>query len=159
GQDIADMGQSSTEFRFAKASNKANLVRDNNGNGLPVTARTGSNQITMYMKSMSNLHEPRHGGQVARGEFDVLDALGTASSSAGASHEISAYRAEYLYIPVENHTIFQLKTIPFLNAYLQSFYRNERRVKNDKNEYETKNYPSQIPGWLFRTKNKPGVKD
>jgi RNA-directed DNA polymerase len=40
-----------------------------------------------------------------------------------------------LYIPVENHTKFQLKTIPFFNAYLVSFITNERRIKNDKNEY------------------------
>jgi len=27
-----------------------------------------------------------------------------------------------LYIPVENHTKFQLKTIPLINAYLPSFF-------------------------------------
>ncbi|MGM0528480.1 MAG: hypothetical protein ACQERS_08720, partial [Bacteroidota bacterium] len=35
---------------------------------------------------------------------------------------------EYLYIPVENHTKFQLKTIPLINAYLPSFFTNERRI-------------------------------
>jgi hypothetical protein len=40
-----------------------------------------------------------------------------------------------VYIPVENRTIFQLKTIPFFDAYLHSFYTNERRIKNDQNEY------------------------
>ena len=30
-----------------------------------------------------------------------------------------------MYIPVENRTIFQLKTIPFYDAYLHSFYTNE----------------------------------
>ena len=47
-----------------------------------------------------------------------------------------------LYIPVENHTKFQLKTIPVINAYLSSFSKNGLRVKNDKNEYETENYPA-----------------
>jgi uncharacterized protein RhaS with RHS repeats len=97
GQDVADMGQSSTEFRFAKASDKSNIVRDANGNGLPVTARTGKDQVTMFMSNMTNLHEPRHGGQISRGEYNVLDAAGRPSSSYGASHEISAYRAEYSY--------------------------------------------------------------
>jgi hypothetical protein len=64
-----------------------------------------------------------------------------------------------LYIPVENHTKFQLKTIPFFNAYLHSFNIDERRIKDDKNEYETKNYPAQTPGWLFREKNNSGVRD
>ena len=47
-----------------------------------------------------------------------------------------------MYIPVENHTKFQLKTIPLINAYLSSFSKNGLRVKNDKNEYETENYPA-----------------
>ncbi|MBW1614868.1 MAG: VCBS repeat-containing protein, partial [Deltaproteobacteria bacterium] len=38
-----------------------------------------------------------------------------------------------VYIPVENHTKFQLKTIPLINAYLHSFFTNEGRLKNDKN--------------------------
>ncbi|MEA1887148.1 MAG: hypothetical protein U9N72_08075 [Bacteroidota bacterium] len=50
-----------------------------------------------------------------------------------------------MYIPVENHTKFQLKTIPLINAYLPSFFTNERRITNDKNEYETENYPKQVP--------------
>jgi (2Fe-2S) ferredoxin len=96
GQDIKDMGQSSTEFRFANASDNSNQVRDRNGIGLPVTSKTGENQITMFMDNKNNLHEPRHGGQLARGEYTV-DASGTPSSTYGASHEISAYRAEYAY--------------------------------------------------------------
>jgi len=54
-----------------------------------------------------------------------------------------------LYIPVENHTKFQLKTIPLINAYLLSFFTNERRLKNDKNEYKAEDYSLQVPGWLF----------
>jgi hypothetical protein len=56
-----------------------------------------------------------------------------------------------VYIPVENHTKIQLKTIPLIDAYLHSFFTNEGRIKNDKNEYETEDYSSQVPGWLFRT--------
>lgn len=104
GQDIRDMGRSETEFRIAKASDKSNEVRDQNGIGLPVTARTGDNQVTMFLPSLKNNHEIRHGGQVARGEFDVLDSKGTPSSSYGASHEISAYRAEYSYSGSLSHT-------------------------------------------------------
>ena len=51
-----------------------------------------------------------------------------------------------LYIPVENHTKFQLKTIPLINAYLHPFFTNGRGLKNDKYEYEAENYPAQLPG-------------
>jgi ABC-type bacteriocin/lantibiotic exporter with double-glycine peptidase domain len=73
--------------------------------------------------------------------------------------KIQIEKLRKVYIPVENHTKFQLKTIPFFNAYLHSFYTDERRIKDDKNEYETKNYPTQTPGWVFREKNNPGVRD
>lgn len=56
-----------------------------------------------------------------------------------------------MYIPVENHTKIQLKTIPLIDAYLHSFFTNEGRIKNDKYEYKTENNSSQIPGWSFRT--------
>jgi hypothetical protein len=52
-----------------------------------------------------------------------------------------------VYIPVENHTKFPLKTIPLIDAYLHSFFTNEGRIKNDRYEYKTKNYSAQIPGW------------
>jgi hypothetical protein len=96
GQDIKDMGTSSTEFRFANANDKSNTVIDGNGIGLPVTSKTGDDQVTMYMDNKNNVHEPRHGGQIARGEFTV-DASGTPSSTYGASHEISAYKAQYSF--------------------------------------------------------------
>jgi len=94
GQDISDMRGSSTEFRFSKANDNSNTVRDGNDKGLPVTSRTGDDQITMYMDNYKNFHEPRHGGQLARGEYS-LDSDGNPSSTYGASHEISTYRAEY----------------------------------------------------------------
>ncbi len=57
---------------------------------------------------------------------------------------------DLMYIPVENHTKIQLKTIPLIDAYLPSFFTNGRRIKDDKNEYETEDYSSPLPGWLFR---------
>ena len=50
---------------------------------------------------------------------------------------------EALYIPVENHTTYQCLSSLILI--------NERRIKNDKNEYKAENYPIQVPGWLFGT--------
>ncbi len=44
----------------------------------------------------NNFHEPRHGGQIARGEYNT-SALGQISSTYGADEEISAYKAEYAY--------------------------------------------------------------
>ncbi|MCF1714190.1 DUF6443 domain-containing protein [Flavihumibacter sp. RY-1] len=94
--DIRDMRGSETEFRFAKVNDRLNTVRDESGNGLPVTKRTGSNQITMFMDSKKNYHEPRHGGQIARGEYDT-DLFGNTTKGYGAQSEISAYRAEYAF--------------------------------------------------------------
>jgi hypothetical protein len=50
-----------------------------------------------------------------------------------------------VYIPVENHTKFQLKTVPLINAYLLSFFTNEGRLKNDKYEYKAEDYSTQVP--------------
>ncbi len=140
GQDVKDMGMSETEFRFANASDKSNKVRDDNGIGLPVTARTGENQVTMFMPSSKNLHETRHGGQIARGEFNVLDAQGTASATYGASHEISAYRAEYsyggmlTYTPGIDLTHPQVASI-YLNQGASAFIRNVPNINHITSSY------------------------
>src|SRR5690606_9311531 len=57
----------------------------------------GANEITMFMPSFKNLHEPRHGGQIARGDYTItgIGLNGVPSSTYGAQEEISAYRAEY----------------------------------------------------------------
>ena len=47
-----------------------------------------------------------------------------------------------LYIPVENHTKFQLKTIPLINAYLHSFFNKWVKSNHDKHEYKTEDYSS-----------------
>ena len=56
-------------------------------------------------------------------------------------------KADHMYILVENHTIFQLKTIPLIDAYLHPFFTNGGRLINDKYEYKTENYSSLLPGW------------
>ena len=52
----------------------------------------------------------------------------------------------YMYILIEKHTTFQLKTIPLINAYLLLF-NNNRRLKNDKYERKTRGYYSAFSGW------------
>ncbi len=50
------------------------------------------------------------------------------------AHRKDLSQKMFVYIPVENHTKFQLKTIPLINAYLGSTFTKEPRVKNDKYE-------------------------
>ena len=90
-KDIQDMRSSDTEFRLRLASDESNPTKVN-GVGVPVTTKTGENQITMYVPSFSNVHEPRHGGQIARGEFSISTVGGAPDDRYGASHEVSAYR-------------------------------------------------------------------
>ena len=98
--DISDMrSNESTEFRYAKASNKNNPA----GRGLPVTSATGTNDaghnvVTMYTGgNMGNrIHESRHGGQIARGEYS-FDQRGNPTAGYGIGSELSAYRAQYSY--------------------------------------------------------------
>uniref|UniRef100_UPI000525DD1B hypothetical protein n=2 Tax=Empedobacter brevis TaxID=247 RepID=UPI000525DD1B len=63
----------------------------------PSTTLTGQNEkgdniVTMFTeKNMGNqVHETRHGGQNARGEFNVATSAGY-----GVADEVSAYRAQY----------------------------------------------------------------
>lgn len=98
--DISDMRKNQkTEFRYAKASAKTNPV----GQGFPVTTVTGVNNaghkvVTMYTEGgMGNqLHESRHGGQVARNEYS-FDQHGNPTEGYGVKSEVSAYRAQYSY--------------------------------------------------------------
>jgi len=97
-QDIRDMRSDPNEwYAFKKANSSDNPLRDPNGRGLPVTLRTGANEITMFMPSFKNLHEPRHGGQIARGDYTItgIGLNSVPSSTYGAQEEISAYRAQY----------------------------------------------------------------
>jgi len=97
--DISDMrSNESVEFRYGKASGKDNLASKGN----PVTAQTGTNDnghniVTMYSDGVgSQVHESRHGGQVARGEYS-FDQRGNPTAGYGIGSEVSAYRAQYSY--------------------------------------------------------------
>ncbi|MBP7731888.1 MAG: hypothetical protein KA114_09685 [Bacteroidales bacterium] len=85
GQDIAAMGQSSTEYRYLSVNDKSNKA------GGPATAGLGTGTITMYVeKNMgSQLHESRHGGDAARGTLTA--------NTYGVQDEVSAYKAQYAY--------------------------------------------------------------
>ena len=84
-QDIRDMRASTKVFKFASVSK--------NG-GKPETKQTGDNEITLFVEgNISNqIHESRHGGQIARGEFDVATGKGF-----GISKEVDAYRAQFSF--------------------------------------------------------------
>ncbi|MDR0938773.1 MAG: hypothetical protein LBN29_05360, partial [Mediterranea sp.] len=98
--DVRDMrNDKDTEYRYAKASSKDNKA----GTGKPATGQTGMNAsgdqiVTMFVEgNISNrLHETRHGGQVARGEYG-FSSKGNPTSGYGVTSEISAYRAQYSY--------------------------------------------------------------
>jgi RHS repeat-associated protein len=88
--DISDMRSDKNNFyKFEKSSKN---------NGLPETKRTGSNEVTMFTDDFSKqIHEGRHGGQIARGEFNIDMSGAVISGIAGASKEIDAYRAQYSF--------------------------------------------------------------
>ena len=99
--DISDMrGNQEIEFRYAKASSKSNPAGKNH----PVawaTAIDGEGQlkvVTMYTEgNMGNqLHESRHGGQIARGEYS-FEQNKKPTAGFGIGSEVSAYRAQYSY--------------------------------------------------------------
>ena len=88
--DIADMrNDKTTQYKFENAS-------QNNGN--PETKRTGSSEVTIYSDSdTSQIHENRHGGQMARGEYDLdLNQILT-KGTFGVSKEVDAYQAQFGY--------------------------------------------------------------
>ena len=97
-QSVADVrwmkSDTKVEYKYASANSKNNP----SGPGSPTTAITGTdqstgaaNQITMFVGDADNqVHESRHGGDVARGTLQ-FNAIG----GYGVSHEISAYRAQY----------------------------------------------------------------
>ncbi|WP_300690559.1 RHS repeat-associated core domain-containing protein [Chryseobacterium sp.] len=91
-QDISDMrNDEDNYYSFAKA-------KDNPNGGVPETARTGEGQITMYTDDFSKqIHESRHGGQIARREYDVNVGGSLRSGNFGINQEVDAYRAQYSY--------------------------------------------------------------
>lgn len=85
------------EYKYASANSKSNPA----GVGNPVTSETGTNkdgettQVTMFVGGSTGqqIHESRHGGDVARGTLDPSPY----SKNYGVSNEVSAYRAQYSY--------------------------------------------------------------
>jgi RHS repeat-associated protein len=91
-RDIKDMrNDHSTEYRYSSVSNNS---------GFSETKPTGTNEkgqriITMYTEEGTSIHESRHGGQIARGEFSFI--RGRLTAGYNVYSEISAYRAQYAY--------------------------------------------------------------
>jgi len=88
--DISDMRKDPNNmYKFDKASKNS---------GRPETKRTGAQEITIYTDDFSKeIHENRHGGQIARGEFDIDTSGNIISGTFGVSKEIDAYKAQYSY--------------------------------------------------------------
>ena len=99
--DLQNMYDSSIEFLF-------NI--EDAGYTFPQTIATGTNAITMYCQdSWGNIvHEMRHGGQIARGEYGFIQngVEYSPDNRYGLSHEIDAYRAQYAV-----EFIFKVNTI------------------------------------------------
>ncbi|MEP6738609.1 MAG: RHS repeat-associated core domain-containing protein, partial [Chryseolinea sp.] len=97
GQDVKDMrSDQTTQYRYAKVDGKESKQLGIAG---PTTTLTGQNErghnvVTMFTESNTGtkLHESRHGGQNARGEYNVASGAGY-----GVADEVSAYRAQYAY--------------------------------------------------------------
>ena len=88
--DVSDMRKDDkNKYVFASASQNDNK---------PETKRTGSGEITIFTDNFSKqIHEARHGGQIARGEYDVSTTGTLIKGTLGASKEVDAYRAQYGY--------------------------------------------------------------
>ncbi|MBQ7691328.1 MAG: RHS repeat-associated core domain-containing protein [Muribaculaceae bacterium] len=89
--DLDQMYLGGTEFSFGNSSFN---------DGIQETTMLPNGVVAMYTNGLFGniVHEMRHGGQLARGEFGLLrDENGTIifDSRYGISHEVSAYRAEF----------------------------------------------------------------
>jgi RHS repeat-associated protein len=94
-QDVRDMrNDQSAEYKYAKLDGKEGKALGLVGPSTTLTGQNGKgdNVVTMFTeKNMGNqIHETRHGGQNARGEFNVATGAGY-----GVADEVSAYRAQY----------------------------------------------------------------
>jgi RHS repeat-associated protein len=95
GQDIKDMrNDKSTEYRYAKLGGRASKQLGLAGPSTTLTGQNskGDNVITMFTESNTGnqLHETRHGGQNARGDYNIATGAGY-----GVADEVSAYKAQY----------------------------------------------------------------
>jgi|GEM_PF-3069275 len=98
--------------------------------GKPETKRTGTKEITIYTDNFSKgVHENRHGGRIARGEFDIDSSGNVTSGTLGVSKEIDAYNAQYSYdgkieyIPNTNFNS-QTNLIQMMTKGIKSFTKN-----------------------------------
>lgn len=94
-QDVRDMrNDQSTEYKYGQFDGKEGKALGLVGPSTTLTGQNGKgdNVVTMFTeKNMGNqIHETRHGGQNARGEFNVATGAGY-----GVADEVSAYRAQY----------------------------------------------------------------
>lgn len=95
--DISDMrNDKTTEYKYGDLNSKEAKSLGLNG---PTTLNTGQNRkgdntISIFAENNigSELHETRHGGQNARGEFNIIT-----GANYGVADEISAYRAQYSF--------------------------------------------------------------
>lgn len=94
-------------------TNNDYVFRDTSSNGgAPETIRSGSSEITIYFDNYgTKIHESRHGGQIARKEYD-LNSSGGVTTNFGASKEISAYRAQLSAVGQLPYEAYQNLTIP-----------------------------------------------
>jgi RHS repeat-associated protein len=128
-QDVRDMrNDASTEYKYAKLNGKEGKSLGLGGPSTTLTGQNGKgdNVVTMFSeKNMGNqIHETRHGGQNARGEFNVATGAGY-----GVADEVSAYRAQYSwdgslkYMPFtefgNKNNLMQMMT-----QGIQSFFQN-----------------------------------
>lgn len=109
------------KYKFDKSSNNGNK---------PETKRTGENEITIFAGEIGNqIHEIRHGGQIARDEFD-LNIDGTlASGSFGVSKEIDEYKAQFSFEGKIEYTPFidfenQANLTKLITGGMDSFKQN-----------------------------------
>jgi hypothetical protein len=107
--DIADMrSNESTEFRYAKVSDKNNPA----GKGNPTIDGLGTNVVTMYVDDVgTQLHESRHGGDIARGTLT--------KDNYNVEHEVSAYKAQYSYSGEYNYIHKNVLNDPILDQAYQ----------------------------------------
>ncbi|WP_336687814.1 hypothetical protein [Chryseobacterium bernardetii] len=91
-QDISDMrNDKTTEYKFDKAGGKSD---GNSIKGTYNTRQTGDGVVTMFVGNDTalTLHEVKHGGQNARGEYNIGTGQGY-----GVNDEVAAYKAQYSF--------------------------------------------------------------
>lgn len=141
--DISDMRKDPNNmYKFDKASKNS---------GRPETKRTGAQEITIYTDDFSKeIHENRHGGQIARGEFDIDTSGNIISGTFGVSKEIDAYKAQYSYDG-------KIDYIPFIDFNNQSNLL-QSVTKGIESFKQTINNINQInSGFIQNLTDNPGV--